>query len=226
MRIVMVDDHLVVRDGLKTLLEISGIAQVVGAATCAEEAIGLVGQTPCDLILLDIELPSNDGIWCTRELKSRHPHLPILILTMHSDDRLVVEALQAGADGYLIKSASFEEVVRALRDLHAGKTYVDPRVARSLLTELRRERPKEGDAVPGKLSPREHEILVLAATGLNNKDIAERLTLTQNTVKTHLRSIYRKCGVPDRVQAVLYALRNGMVPGDTAEPAGRARSFR
>jgi DNA-binding NarL/FixJ family response regulator len=219
----MVDDHVVFRDGLKTLLEIAQIAQVVGTARCGKDALQMVSECPCDLVVLDVALPANDGIWCTRQLKEQAPLVRILILTMHSDDRMVVEALQAGADGYLIKSASFEEVVRAIQDLDAGKSYVDPRVARSLLSELRREhRPSASRRPVNRLSPREHEILVLAATGLNNKEIADHLTLTQNTIKTHLRSIYRKCGVPDRVQAVLFALKNGLVDGADVAPPRRA----
>ena len=210
-RVVMVDDHVVVRDGLRTLLELSGFVQVVGTAVSAEEALDVVSSTPCDLVLVDVELPLNDGIWCTRELKAVHPGLRVLLLTMHSDERLVVEALEAGADGYLLKSASRDEVLRAMRDVCEGQSHIDPRLAGMLVTKLRRTSPDPARTDSVLLSRRERQILTMAAEGLNNKEIAERLGVAQNTIKTHLRSIYRKCGVPDRLQAVLYALRNGFV---------------
>lgn len=209
-RIVMVDDHLVVRDGLKSFLELGGQVTVVGTAATAEDALDVVADNPCDLVLLDLELPANNGIWCARRLKERHARLPVIILTMHTDEGLVIEAVQAGASGYVIKSASGDEVLRAVKEVFGGKTYIDPRVAGCLLTRIRKRPEVAEPAQPQNLSPREREILSLAGRGMNNKEIAEELTLTQNTIKTHLRSIYRKCGVPDRVQAVLFALRHGI----------------
>mgnify|MGYP006277373519 CR=1 FL=1 len=210
-RICMVDDHLVVRDGMRTLLELSGMVNVVCTAVSAEEALEVVACCACDLVLMDQELPVHDGIWCTREIKRRWPEMKVLMLTMHADEQLVADAVEAGADGYLLKSASRDEVLRALRDVHEGRTYVDPRVAGSLVARLRRGPVETTRLPPPPLSPRELEILSLAAGGNNNKDIADKLGLAQNTVKTHLRSIYRKCGVPDRLQAVLFAMRNGLV---------------
>lgn len=210
----MVDDHEVVRDGLRTLLELAGGVTVVGTAESAEAALEMVDARSCDLVLLDLELTAKNGIWCARALKERHPGLRVLVLTMHADERLVADAVEAGADGYLLKSASRDEVFRAMREIHAGGTYIDPRVSGSLVVRLRQGKPSEAElphpASLVQLSRREREILTMAAQGMNNKDIAERLGVAQNTIKTHLRSIYRKCGVPDRLQAVLYAMRNGL----------------
>lgn len=206
----MVDDHIVVRDGMRSLLELTGVVQVVGTAVSAEEALDVIAACPCDLVLMDVELPLHDGIWCTRELKARFPGLKVLILTMHADEQMVADAVEAGADGYLLKSASRDEVLNALRAVHEGCAYLDSRVAASLVARLRRG-PGESPRPLPPLSQRELEVLRLAAGGCNNKDIADRLGLAQNTVKTHLRAIYRKCSVPDRLQAVLYAIRNGIV---------------
>lgn len=212
-RLVMVDDHVVVREGLRSLLELSGKLSVVATVSSAEELLASLDKTPCDIVLVDIELPDGDGVWCTRRIKELRPGLPVVVLTMHTDERIVVDAVQAGADGYIIKSASADELIHALLEVHGGRSYIDPRVAGSLLTSFRRRRLEPHGEL---LSAREREILVLAATGLNNKDIAQRLTLTQNTIKTHLRAIYRKCDVPDRVHAVLYAIRKGLVDADAA----------
>lgn len=210
-RVVMVDDHVVVRDGMRSLLELTGVVRVVGTAVSAEEALEVVDSCPCDLVLMDVELPLHDGIWCTRELKGRRPDLKVLILTMHADEQMVADAVEAGADGYLLKSASRDEVLSALRAVHDGCAYLDSRVTASLVARLRRG-PSENLRAPlPSLSQREMEVLRLAAGGCNNRDIADRLGLAQNTVKTHLRAIYRKCAVPDRLQAVLYAIRNGLV---------------
>jgi DNA-binding NarL/FixJ family response regulator len=211
-RIVMVDDHAVVRDGMKSLLELDGFAKVVATAATAEEAVATLRRVTCDVVLLDIGLPRSDGIWCATAIRTVNPSQKILVLSMHSDEDVLRQALDAGVNGYILKSASFDEVKRALADVHAGHLYVEPRLAGLLLT--RSQKRPEGEAsqmlVKG-LSEREREVLALTARGRTNQEIAASLGLSLNTVKAHLKNIYRKCGVSDRVQVVLCAMRLGIV---------------
>lgn len=211
-RIVMVDDHAVVRDGMKSLLELDGFAQVVATATTAEEAVATLRRVTCDVVLLDIGLPRSDGIWCATAIRATNPAQKILVLSMHTDEEVLRQAIDAGVNGYILKSASFDEVKRALADVHAGHLYVEPRLAGLLLTrsQKRADSAEERTLTRG-LSDREREVLALTARGRTNQEIAATLGLSLNTVKAHLKNIYRKCGVNDRVQVVLCALRMGIV---------------
>jgi DNA-binding NarL/FixJ family response regulator len=207
-RVLLVDDHVVVRDGIKSLLEHDGFAQVVGVASTAKMAQCLVETTSCNLVVLDMGLPDSDGIACTRQMLTVRPDLRVLILSMHADIRLLTEAMEAGIKGYVLKTASYVDLRRAICEVHEGHTYVEPRLA-GLLFERARGTPSALSPLDS-LSQREREILTMAARGLNNHEIAESLILTVSTVKTHLRGIYRKCQVKDRVQAVLFAIRHGL----------------
>lgn len=211
-RLMMVDDHPVVRDGMKSLLELDGFATVVATASSAEEALMIIERVQCDLVLLDIGLPRGDGVWCARSIRERLPDQRILVLSMHADEHILQAALEAGVNGYILKSASFDEVKRAITDVNAGHTHIEPRLAGVLLGRNRQRQASAPVADATKiLSARERDVLAHIASGKTNQEVADLLGLTVNTVKAHLKSIYRKLDVSDRVQVVLQAIRLGIV---------------
>lgn len=216
----MVDDHTLLREGLKNLLEVDGCITVQGQAASAEEGLEKALLTDCDAVLVDISLPNKDGLWLVRQLREQKTDLPVLMLSMHTDDKTVLGALEAGANGYVPKSASYQEIVSAIQEVVSGRSYIHSRVAASVLKGLRhRTSPETGTSLPGgPLTPRETEILSLAAQGLNSQAIAEKLYLSVSTVKTHLRGLYRKLDVTDRTQAVLVGIQRGLVDGSHLQP--------
>lgn len=190
------------REALGSLLELSNDVQIVGQAATATEGLKLLVELSPDIVLVDISLADMDGLWFTREVRRNGNDVPILILTMHEDDEHVADAFDAGVNGYLVKSASHESVLDAVKQVANGGSYIHPRVAGGVVRHLRDG--KRGQE--GLLSRREREILSLAARGLSNLEIAERLFLSLSTVKTHLQSVYRKLEVRDRTQAILEAI--------------------
>lgn len=204
-RIVVVDDHPVVREGLVASLEDDPEFQVVGAAGSAEEALSLVTAQRPDIILLDLELPGLNGLEAIPALAAAYPASRILILTAYDTDERVLGAIRAGAKGYLLKGASLDEIARAIRAVHAGESYLEPRIATKVLAELG---PRKR---PAGLSHREREVLRLVAGGRSNKQIAHELSITERTVKFHVTSILNKLGAENRAQAVAVAARRGLL---------------
>ena len=221
LRVVIADDQASVREGLVLLLGgLPGI-DVVGAAADGEQALALVAEHQPDAILLDLHMPVLDGIGATRRLVAEHPGVAIVVLTTYADDGSVIEALQAGARSYLTKDADRTDIARALQAAAGGLTVFDPRVRATLLAAASsapargraRIRPRPPSAgpqpePPDGLTHREVEILGLMAQGLTNPEIAERLFLSNHTVKTHINRIFAKTGSRDRVAAVGYAQRH------------------
>ncbi len=204
-RIVVVDDHPVVREGLVASLGDDPEFQVVGAAASAEEALALVAAQQPDIILLDLELPGVNGLAAIPALAAAHPASRVLILTAYDTDERVLGAIRAGARGYLLKGAPLEEIARAIRAVHAGESYLEARIATKVLAELApRKRPTT-------LSRREREVLRLVAEGHANKQIAQTLGITERTVKFHVTSILNKLGAGNRAQAVALAARRGLL---------------
>ena len=208
-RVVVCDDHAVVRAGLGQLIATFEGVEVTGTAGSAEEALALVAGAGADVVLMDLEMPGTDGIAATRALREAHPEAAVVILTSFNDRAKILAATDAGAIGYLLKDASPDDLERGIRAAARGESPLDPRAAGALLA---RERPAEE---PGGLSPREREVLALVAEGLPNKLIARRLGISEKTVKAHLTSVFRTIGVDDRTQAAVWAMRNGV-----AEPPG------
>ncbi len=203
-RVVIVDDHRVVRLGLESLLaEADGIV-VVGAASDGAEGVDLVHALQPDVVLMDLSMPGMDGIEATRRLAERHPDVNVVVLTTFGDSERVLDAVDAGAVGYLLKDIETDALVAAIRQAADGLAPLDPRAARSLLDARNRPRGPE-------LSDREREVLVLVARGLLNKQIALRLGIAEATVKAHLSNIFGRLGVTDRTQAALWAKQHGMV---------------
>jgi DNA-binding NarL/FixJ family response regulator len=203
-RVAVVDDHTIVRDGLVALLGADPEFRVVGSAGDALAAVQLcVDQRP-DVVLMDLSMPGVDGTEAIRRLSAAAPEVRVLVLTSFADRTRVLDALAAGAVGYLLKDADPEDLTRAIHTVVRGDSPLDPRAARTVLSAQR------GSDPAGSLSDRERQVLALVAEGLPNKQIGRRLEITEKTVKTHLTSAYRKIGVDDRMQAGLWARRNGL----------------
>ncbi|HSQ17271.1 MAG TPA: response regulator transcription factor, partial [Anaerolineales bacterium] len=203
-RIIIADDHPVVRDGLCGMLESQPDFEVVGEAADGEATLRLANELLPDLILMDLRMPVVDGASATRQIKSRQPGGRILVLTTYDSDADILPAIEAGATGYLLKDTSREELYHAIRAAASGEPFFAPSVARRLIRRIRS--PDEE-----KLSSRELEVLGLVAGGASNNDIASRLHISQATVKSHLIHIFGKLGVSDRTAAVTVALQRGLI---------------
>lgn len=205
-RILVVDDHPVVRGGLVAVLEDEAEFQVVGAAESAEQAVALAGGEAPDVVLLDLELPGMDGVEAIPRLAEAAPSARVLVFTAYDTDERVFGAIRAGARGYLLKGASAEEIARAVRVVHAGGSYLEPRVAAKVMAQVGAPR-----RATSALSQREREVLQLVAEGLSNKQIARSLAITERTVKFHVSSILSKLGAGNRTEAVTLAAQQGLV---------------
>lgn len=208
-RVLVVDDHAVVRTGLRGLLELQDGIEVVGDAENGEEGVEAATRLGPDVILMDLVMPKLDGVSAMRLLRDRLPEARVVVLTSFLDEDKLLPALRAGAAGYLLKNAEPQEVVRAVRTAHAGETLLDPVVAARLVEALAAN--DRGDPID-RLTPREREVLVLIGRGFANKRIALELGLAQKTVKTHVGHVLAKLGVSDRTQAAVVAVRAGLVP--------------
>lgn len=207
-RMVLVDDHAVLRDGLRSILEFEDGIEVVGEAVSGEEGLKKIHDVQPDLVLMDIHLPDINGIEVTKMVKKQMPSCKLIILTMYSDEEYFLSAVRAGADGYLLKDVPSEEVIRAIRTVAAGESMIHPALTKKLLHYCRNGYGHKAHS----LTEREKEILQLLVEGLTNKEIAERLTISDKTVKIHVSRIFKKLGVKSRSQAVIYAVQHRLVP--------------
>ncbi len=207
-RVCLVDDQTLVRQGIRSLLGVADGIEVVAEATDGAEAVLAIETDPPDVVLLDLRMPGHDGIWALRTLRERGIKVPVLVLTTFDDDELVLQAVRAGASGYLLKDVTLEQLVGAVRTLSEGRTMVQPAVTERLLRAVRTDQP-----VPDApaLTERELDVLRLLAGGYANRDIAAALFLAEGTVKNHVSSVLSKLGVKDRTSAVLHALRHGLL---------------
>jgi DNA-binding NarL/FixJ family response regulator len=206
-RVVVVDDHAVVRSGLSQLLGGFDGVELVGAAGDGVEAVARCAEARPDVVLMDLEMPRLDGIEATRRITAADPDVAVVVLTSFSDRSRILRALDAGAVGYLLKDADPEELERAVRAAARGDAPLDPKAARALLSARTERSPVD------ELSAREREVLAMVAQGLPNKLIARRLEISEKTVKAHLTNVFRTIGVTDRTQAALWAERNGLGSG-------------
>jgi DNA-binding NarL/FixJ family response regulator len=200
-RVVLVDDHDVVRRGLMALFNSAAGFTVVGAAADGEEAIVLVGEHEPDVVLMDLSMPGMDGIEATRRVTAERPGVRVVVLTSFSDRERILDALDAGAVGYLLKDADPDELLRGVQAAARGESPLAPKAARAVLAARAEARPA------ADLTAREQEVLDLLAEGLANKQIARRLGIAEKTVKAHLTSVFQSIGVTDRTQAALWAQR-------------------
>jgi DNA-binding NarL/FixJ family response regulator len=209
LRVVLADDQTIVREGLATLLGLLPGIEVVGAAPDGERAVALVAEHAPDVLLTDLRMPGCDGVEATRRVRAEHPGTAVVVLTTYADDASVLDALRAGAVGWLSKDADAEAIGHALRSAAAGQSTIDS----AALAALVAAGPTAPAAPPDDLTAREAEVLGLIATGLSNGEIARRLVVSEATVKTHVNRVFAKAGLRDRAQAVGYAYRHGLVPG-------------
>jgi DNA-binding NarL/FixJ family response regulator len=213
-RVAIVDDQEVVRSGFAALLETQPDLEVVGVAGDGAAALELCRGRQPDVVLMDVRMPTMDGIEATRRIVLEDRETPrVLVLTTFDLDEYVYDALAAGASGFLLKDATAEELFDAVRVVAAGDALLSPRVTRRLITEFTRLRPKQPSSPVAleKLTPRETEVLRLVAEGLSNAEIAQRLVVSEETVKTHVGHVFAKLGVHDRAQAVVIAYESGLV---------------
>jgi DNA-binding NarL/FixJ family response regulator len=206
-RVLLVDDHAVVREGLRAFLELQDGIEVVGEAGDGSEGVAAAERLRPDVILMDLVMPRLDGVGAMRELRRRLPSARVIVLTSFTDEEKLLPALQAGAAGYLLKNAEPRELARAVRAAHAGEALLDTTVAARLLESIA-EPPGEETRDP--LTPREREVLALIGRGYANKRIALELGIAEKTVKTHVGHVLAKLGVSDRTQAALQAAKAGL----------------
>ncbi|GAA1178665.1 response regulator [Nesterenkonia xinjiangensis] len=211
-RVVVVDDQTLVRQGIRTLLDLAGI-MVVSEASDGARGLEEILRTEPDVVLLDLRMPRHDGLWLLRRLREDGHEVPVLVLTTFDDDELVLEALRAGARGYLLKDVTVEQLSVAVRTLAAGGTLIAPSITGRLLEAIRSGPAPggEGPAVIQELTERELEVLRLVAEGYANRQIAELVHLAEGTVKNHISTILQKLGARDRTNAVLRALHEGIL---------------
>ena len=198
-RVVIVDDHSVVRSGLEQFLATTADIELVATAANGIEALARVEEFEPDVVLMDLSMPEMDGIEATRRIAQHHPSSRVLVLTSFSDQTRILDALEAGADGYLLKHADPDDIADGIRAVYVGQSPLDPKAARALLESRR------GGRTASQLTEREREVLLLVREGLANKQIARRLGIAERTVKAHLTSVYQRLGVTDRTQAALWA---------------------
>ncbi len=214
-RVVLADDQRVVREGLGTLLGLIPGIEVVGTAADGNEALALAIKLRPDVVLMDLRMPRCDGIEATRLLRDHDVGIKVLVLTTYADDRSVIDALRAGARGYLTKDAGAAEIREALERVTSGQPAIDPAVQQHLVDAITAGGAGPGGGEPAPQFPdgltvREAEVLRLIAQGLSNAEIAGRLTVSETTVKSHINHVFAKIGVRARAQAVTYAYRNGL----------------
>jgi len=206
-RVLIVDDHAVVREGLRTFLELQDGIAVAGEAADGEQAIMQAEALRPDVVLMDLVMPRLDGVGAMRELRRRLPQTRVIVLTSFAEDERLLPAIQAGAAGYLLKNVAPAELARAVRAAHAGEALLDPVIAARLVDAIAQP---AGEPAPERLTAREQEVLALIARGYSNKRIARELGIAEKTVKTHVGHLLAKLGVTDRTQAAVHAVRMGL----------------
>jgi NarL family two-component system response regulator LiaR len=209
-KVLVAEDHLITRQGICRLLEDENNLEVIGEAGNGEEAVQMVGELEPDVVIMDVAMPKLNGIEATRQIKLIRPATAVLILSAYDDDEYVFGLVEAGAAGYLLKTASGEELSRAIKAVHKGEPVLDPVIARKVLNRLRFPDKIPRVARPAEhLSEREIDIIKLAARGMSNKDIADELHLSRRTIEGNLRTIFNKLGVGSRTEAVMQAVGRG-----------------
>lgn len=209
-RIIIADDHAVVRQAMHVMLEMEPGFTVIGEADDGEQALVLSEEFQPDLVLMDIRMEGMDGVEATRRLRKEHPEISVLILTGYGENEVLLQAVEAGAQGFLLKDASAEEVKKAILRVVSGESHMTPSLLRKLMDELA-QRERQPEPAHSELTPRELEVLESLARGLSNDEIAQELVISEKTVKTHLGNIFSKLHVDGRAQAMLYAIREGLV---------------
>jgi DNA-binding NarL/FixJ family response regulator len=210
-RVLICDDQDVVCEGLRAILEASPELKVIGVAHDGAEAVELVSKSLPDIVLMDLQMPVMNGLQATQAIHQKYSQVKVLVLTTYDADEWIFDAIRSGASGYLLKNTPREALVKAIKDTVAGKTHVDPAVAGKLFARLAMNTPAPDTALIKNLTEREVNVLRLLARGLSNADIAQRLSLTEGTVRNYVSQVLAKLDVTDRTQAAVIALRHGLV---------------
>ncbi|MGM0904515.1 MAG: response regulator [Bacillota bacterium] len=208
-KLMLVDDHAVLRDGLRNILEMEEDMQVAGEAESGEEALRKMPELKPDLIIMDINMPNGNGVEVTGIIKTRYPNVKILMLTMYNHDEYFMSAIREGADGYILKDAPSEQVVEAVRTVAKGESVIHPSMTRKLLSF---HQQKKTDQEEQSLTEREKEVLLCLVEGMSNKEIANKLYISDKTVKIHVSKIFRKLNVKSRSQVIIQAVQKQLVP--------------
>ncbi|MBU5437487.1 response regulator transcription factor [Tissierella sp. MSJ-40] len=210
--VMIADDHALIREGIKQILELENDITVIAQAGDGEEAIEKALELKPEVILLDINMPKVNGIEALRRFKDLGISSKVIMLTIHEDKEYIYETIKIGANGYVLKDSEADSLIKAIRDVGRGKTYIQPSIATVLVKDsqnMNNENNKEFMKV-NSLTKREYEVLILIAEGLNNRDIAEKLFISEKTVKNHVSNIFKKLEVNDRIQAAIFAFRNNI----------------
>ena len=215
-RIAFVDDQRLFVDGLARILGIRPDMEVVGRAHTGEEAVELCLRAEPDIVLMDLSMPGMGGISATRKILSLLPRTQVLVLTVHTDDANLFQAIKAGAQGYILKDCTPEDLTSAIRSVHAGDTITSPDIAKKMITTF--EGIRANTEITPSLTERELEVIKALAQGKSNKEIARDLDISEKTVRNHASNIYKKLHIFDRTQAVIYAVRRGLVDLEYPEP--------
>ena len=210
-KVLIADDQEIVCEGLKMILETDPQIRVIGTANDGQEALDLVEALAPDVVLMDLQMPRMNGVQAIRRLRVTHPDLPVLVLTTYMDDKWLFDAIRSGASGYLMKDRPRLELIEAIHGTVAGDTYIDPSVAGKVLNNIASSPQQESSDHSYNLTDREQDILNLLAQGLSNADISHQLYLSEGTVRNYTSTLFAKLGVSDRTQAVILALRQGLV---------------
>jgi DNA-binding NarL/FixJ family response regulator len=218
-RVLLIDDHEMARRGLRAMLSAADWIEVVGEGDACESGLKLAEELTPDMVLLDIRMPGLDGLACLERLKARMPQIAVVIVTLYDDRRYVLEAIRRGAAGYLLKDATTAEVIATLHNVANGQLAVEPQLLREALA-TRDSAPPAGESARQRaeqyaLTPREHDVLLLVAEGMTNKEIGGRLSITEDTVKKHVQNIIWKLRAADRTQAAIMALKLGLLENPT-----------
>ncbi len=218
-RVMLVDDHALMRIGVASLLAACPDIEVVGEAENGAEAVARVADLMPDLVLMDIQMPEMNGLEATRRIKAEHPYLKVVMLTVSEEDRTLFDAIKAGAQGYLLKQMEPDEFLAMVRGISRGEAPISKTMASKILSEFsRRVKGQQPEDPAAKLTAREREVLQLLALGNTNKEIGGTLCISENTVKNHFRNILAKLHLQNRVQVLAYALREGIVAEDARKP--------
>ena len=211
-KILVVEDHAMLREGMRNLLEQESDFELIGEACDGEEAVKMAAELNPDVIIMDIVMPVLDGVEATRQIKEMNPEACVLVLTAYSDIRYIIGLLEAGAAGYLLKNSPGKDVIRAIRSVRAGESVLDPEVTRKLVQRLATISKNPEEREPnGHLTTREMEILKWASRGMSNKEMSEKLFISLRTVKAHMTNIFNKLGCSSRTDAIIKGLKQGYI---------------
>ena len=210
MKVIICDDQAIVRDGLAMLLKLEPDISVIGTADDGARAVEMVEKEQPDLVLMDLKMPIMNGVEATRRIRTKYPEVKVLVLTTFDNDEWVLDAIQAGASGYLLKDTPRDDLVKAIRGTVTGRTYVDPSVAGKVLQQVSGRQTQPATLITSKLTEREVDVLRLIAKGFSNADISDQMFLSEGTVRNHVSAILTKLGVSDRTRAAVIAIQHGI----------------